>query len=163
MAGCGRMTVASLSNDFAAHWVFAFVWSPAVQCLSLGALPWFAGLVLTLLIGLPAFLSAAVTVPSSRSGGATAIVNINQASIEDLRSIRGIGPARARRIVEERARGPFRDLDDLSARVPGIGPTTATRLARNGLRVQPDPAGRMSDNPKPHSQSPSRTATPATP
>ena len=66
--------------------------------------------------------------------------------MEDLRSIRGIGPARARRILEERARGPFRDLDDLSARVPGLGASTARTLARNGLRVQPARSGRVSDN-----------------
>lgn len=39
--------------------------------------------------------------------------------IEDLP---GIGPVLAGRIVEERRRRPFRDLDDLGARVSGIGP-----------------------------------------
>jgi len=62
-------------------------------------------------------------------------VEVNQASLEDLRSIPGIGPARARRIVQERAHGPFRDLADLSARVPGLGPAAVRQLARNGLRV----------------------------
>ena len=64
-------------------------------------------------------------------------IDVNRASLEDLRSIRGIGPARARRILAERAHGPFKDLADLSARVPGMGEGTARQLARNGLRVSP--------------------------
>ena len=63
-------------------------------------------------------------------------IDVNQASLEDLRSIRGVGPARARRILAERAHGPFRDLADLSARVPGMGENTAQQLARQGLRVR---------------------------
>jgi competence protein ComEA len=111
-------------------------------------------LFLLLLIGLSVPLSPSVTqaaaarstaAPSSARALAAA-VNVNEASMEDLRSIRGIGPARARRILEERARGPFRDLDDLSARVPGLGASTARTLARNGLRVQPARPGRVSDN-----------------
>lgn len=64
-------------------------------------------------------------------------IDVNRASLEDLRSIRGIGPARARRILAERAHGPFKDLADLSARVPGLGEGTACQLARNGLKVSP--------------------------
>jgi competence protein ComEA len=111
-------------------------------------------LFLVLLIGLSVSLSPSATqtvaarsiaAPGSANAPAT-LVNVNEASMEDLRSIRGIGPARARRILEERARGPFRDLDDLSARVPGLGASTARTLARNGLRVQPARSGRVSDN-----------------
>ena len=62
-------------------------------------------------------------------------IEVNRASREDLRSIPGIGPARAQRILAERAHGPFRDLADLSARVPGLGQITARQLTRHGLRV----------------------------
>lgn len=111
-------------------------------------------LFLVLLIGLSVSLSPSVTQAAAAMSTAApgsarapvAPVNVNEASMEDLRSIRGIGPARARRILEERARGPFRDLDDLSARVPGLGASTARTLARNGLRVQPARSGRVSDN-----------------
>jgi len=115
-------------------------------------------LFLVLVIGLSmsrsSFATRASAVTSTAAPGSAsapvrapaAAVNVNEASMEDLRSIRGIGPARARRILEERARGPFRDLDDLSARVPGLGASTARTLARNGLRVQPARSGRVSDN-----------------
>lgn len=76
--------------------------------------------------------------PSRKTPPAAAAIReieVNRASLEDLRSIRGIGPARARRILAERAHGPFRDLADLSARVPGLGEGTARQLSRQGLRV----------------------------
>lgn len=54
----------------------------------------------------------------------------NRADARALEALPGIGPALARRIVEERARGgPFRSLADLEARVPGLGPQRAARLA----------------------------------
>ncbi|HEY3353940.1 MAG TPA: ComEA family DNA-binding protein [Polyangia bacterium] len=55
-------------------------------------------------------------------------VDPNRAAEDELRALPGIGPALARRILEERAaRGPFRSVDDL-ARVRGIGPRTVERL-----------------------------------
>jgi competence ComEA-like helix-hairpin-helix protein len=47
-------------------------------------------------------------------------VNINKASLVQLQSIRGVGPATAQRIVEQRSRRPFRSVDDLLD-VKGIG------------------------------------------
>lgn len=72
-------------------------------------------------------------------------IDVNAASVEDLRSIRGVGPQLAERIVRERLRGPFRDLEDLRARVRGIGERTAHKLVKHGLRVRA-PSG-LSDNP----------------
>lgn len=55
-------------------------------------------------------------------------VDPNRAPVVLLRRLPGIGPARARAIVEERiSGGPFRGLADL-ARVPGIGPRTLEAL-----------------------------------
>jgi competence protein ComEA len=55
-------------------------------------------------------------------------IDPNRASEEELRALPGIGPALARRIVEDRAaRGPFADVGEL-ARVRGIGPRTVARL-----------------------------------
>jgi competence protein ComEA len=57
-----------------------------------------------------------------------AAIPLNRASAEDLETLPGIGPAKARAIVEDRARnGPFRTAADLQ-RVPGIGPATVRRL-----------------------------------
>ncbi|HYH82720.1 MAG TPA: ComEA family DNA-binding protein [Longimicrobium sp.] len=55
-------------------------------------------------------------------------VNVNTATVEELQTLPGIGPALAARIVAHRAaRGPFRTVEELE-KVPGIGPATATRL-----------------------------------
>jgi len=55
-------------------------------------------------------------------------VNLNTATPAELDSLPGIGPSRARAIVEFRERhGFFSALDQLS-RVPGMGPAAVTRL-----------------------------------
>jgi competence protein ComEA len=69
---------------------------------------------------------ASVPIESARSipagVGATGRIAINRASARDLESLPGIGPALAKRIVEERERaGPYRSPRDL-LRVHGIGP-----------------------------------------
>ena len=52
----------------------------------------------------------------------------NDAPEEELRRLPGIGPARARAILEERSRGRFESAEAL-LRVPGIGPATYARIA----------------------------------
>lgn len=79
-----------------------------------------------------ALMAAALGVAS---GAAHAAVDANTATPEQLDAIRGIGPALAARIVQERARRPFRDLADLQERVRGIGPAVARKLAADGLTV----------------------------
>lgn len=54
-------------------------------------------------------------------------VDVNRAGAAELRSLPGIGPALAERILEARREAPFASVDDL-ARVPGIGPATVARL-----------------------------------
>jgi hypothetical protein len=72
-----------------------------------------------------------------RAAGA---VDANVASRAELESIRGIGPAIAARIVAERERGPYADLQDLRDRVRGVGAASLRRMAEAGLRVD-RPAG----------------------
>lgn len=56
-------------------------------------------------------------------------LDLNSASEKELTTLPGIGPGRARAIVEWRsAHGPFRAVGDL-ARVPGIGPSIVARVA----------------------------------
>jgi competence protein ComEA len=63
-------------------------------------------------------------------------VDVNAADEAALRAIKGIGPAKARAIVEERATGgPFMDAGDLSRRVKGMGGQTVERLRAEGLTV----------------------------
>jgi competence ComEA-like helix-hairpin-helix protein len=56
-------------------------------------------------------------------------LDLNQATAEDLAALPGIGPERARRIVETRAErgGRFERVSELLD-VPGIGPKTLARL-----------------------------------
>lgn len=68
--------------------------------------------------------------PSGGTGtpAASAPVNINTATAEQLQSLPRIGPAMAQRIITWReAHGGFRSVDELDA-VPGIGPTLLETL-----------------------------------
>lgn len=68
-------------------------------------------------------------------GSAFAAVDVYTASSDALRGIKGIGPAKAKAILDERqAHGPFKDASDLSARVKGLGgmsPGAPGRTARH--------------------------------
>ncbi|MCC7386941.1 MAG: helix-hairpin-helix domain-containing protein [Deltaproteobacteria bacterium] len=58
----------------------------------------------------------------------TVSVDLNHASVETLARLPGVGPVRARRIAEARTRRPYRRVGDL-LRVKGIGPKILARLA----------------------------------
>ena len=68
-------------------------------------------------------------------GLACASVDANQASVAELDSIKGIGPAMSSRILDERKKGPFKSWADLMARVKGVGQASAARLSSEGLTV----------------------------
>ncbi|MGP1630012.1 MAG: ComEA family DNA-binding protein [Giesbergeria sp.] len=75
------------------------------------------------------------------SSSALAQVDINTASEAQLDSIRGVGPATTRRILQERERQPFKDWADLVARVRGIGSASAARFSAQGFTVNGQPYG----------------------
>jgi competence protein ComEA len=58
------------------------------------------------------------------------VVNINTAAPDELELLPGVGPAKARLIVEYRAKHAFRTVEEL-ARVKGIGPRTVRKLRPN--------------------------------
>ncbi|MFM0170438.1 ComEA family DNA-binding protein [Paraburkholderia sediminicola] len=71
-------------------------------------------------------------------GHAYAAVDVNTANEDALRGIKGIGPAKAKAILDERtAHGPFKDPADLGKRVKGMGGHTVERLQAEGLAVGP--------------------------
>jgi len=56
---------------------------------------------------------------STRKKTPTAPVDVNRASLEELKAIPGVGPSYAQHIIDERAKKPFEKVEDLT-RVPGI-------------------------------------------
>jgi competence protein ComEA len=61
-------------------------------------------------------------------------VNINSASPEVLQNVKGIGPSRAKAIVDERERnGAYLSAEDLNARIKGIGQKTIEKMSQSGL------------------------------
>jgi len=77
-------------------------------------------------------------------GHAYAAVDVNTANEDALRGIKGIGAAKAKAILDERAaHGPFKDPTDLGKRVKGMGGHTVERLQAEGLAV--GPAGATAD------------------
>ncbi|TDF66277.1 helix-hairpin-helix domain-containing protein [Cupriavidus sp. L7L] len=67
-------------------------------------------------------------------GAAHAAIDVNTADEAALTSVKGVGPATARNIVNERnKRGPYKDAADLAERVSGVGPKSVARLQEGGL------------------------------
>lgn len=61
-------------------------------------------------------------------------VNINAASQEVLESVKGVGPSKAKSIIAEREKnGAYKDAEDLSKRVRGIGAKTVSKMQDAGL------------------------------
>jgi competence protein ComEA len=62
------------------------------------------------------------------SFNAFAAVNINTASKEELESLKGVGPSKAKAIIDYRTKnGPFKTADDLN-NVPGFGDKSTAKL-----------------------------------
>jgi competence protein ComEA len=64
---------------------------------------------------------------SKKAGELTAAINVNRADQAELQKLPGIGPKLSQRILDERAKSPFKSIDELR-RVPGIGPKTLEKL-----------------------------------
>jgi competence protein ComEA len=63
-------------------------------------------------------------------------VEVNTADQTALESVKGIGPVHAKAIIDERTKnGPFKDADDLAARVKGIGAKSVVNLEAAGLTI----------------------------
>jgi competence protein ComEA len=82
------------------------------------------------------FLMLCVALVLSLSAGFAAAVEVNSADQAALESVKGIGPVHAKAIIDERTKnGPFKDADDLAARVKGIGTKSVTNLEAAGLTI----------------------------
>ena len=73
--------------------------------------------------------------------GAWAAVDVNTATEAQLQDLKCIGQSTARAIVKERTdRGPYKDADDLSSRVKGLGAKSLSKLEAQGLAIGEAPA-----------------------
>ncbi|OHX12846.1 ComEA family DNA-binding protein [Chromobacterium sphagni] len=62
---------------------------------------------------------------------ALAAVNLNTATAPQLEALQGIGPAKAKAIIDYRSKnGPFKTVDDLK-KVSGIGDKTLEKLRKD--------------------------------
>jgi len=66
---------------------------------------------------------------------AVAALEINTATRAELEQLNGVGVAMAERVLNERAKAPFRDWDDLQRRVKGIAGARIERLQAQAVTV----------------------------
>jgi competence protein ComEA len=74
--------------------------------------------------------------PSKKEENLKEPIDVNQADLNELQRLPGIGPKLAQRILDERAKKPFQSVEDLR-RVSGIGPKILERL-RPFVKIPPD-------------------------
>ncbi|MCP9758464.1 helix-hairpin-helix domain-containing protein [Aquitalea sp. S1-19] len=95
------------------------------------------------------------------SSAAMAAVNLNSASQAELEALNGIGPAKAKAIIDFRTKnGPFKTVEELN-NVPGIGDKTMEMLKKDVSVGPGKPAAAMSKPAMPDSKQP--MAKPAMP
>ena len=66
---------------------------------------------------------------------AFAAVDANKATQAELEAVKGIGPAIAGKILDERKKGAFKDWEDMVVRVKGVGEGNAAKFSAEGLTV----------------------------
>ncbi|HEY0064914.1 MAG TPA: helix-hairpin-helix domain-containing protein [Telluria sp.] len=85
-------------------------------------------------------LMLAVAALIAAMGFAFAQVDVNKADAAALDSVKGVGPAMSKQILDERAKGEFKDWADFQKRVKGVGDKRAAKLSAAGLVVAGKPA-----------------------
>ena len=69
------------------------------------------------------------------AAAAFAAVDVNKATQAELDTVKGIGPAIASKILDERKKSAFKDWPDFIERVKGVGEGNAAKLSTGGLTV----------------------------
>ena len=80
-------------------------------------------------------LTLAVAALIATMGIAFAQVDVNKADAAALDAVKGVGPTLSKAILEERAKGQFKDWADFQKRVKGVGEKRAAKLSSAGLLV----------------------------
>ena len=63
-------------------------------------------------------------------------IDLNKASEVELDALKGVGPVLTKELMGERKKAPFKDWEDVTNRVKGMGPQKALSLSEQGVRVQ---------------------------
>lgn len=112
------------------------------------------------LVALAISISAAGASLPGTALAADACQDINSANAAELQRIRGVGPSKARAILEDRTKnGPFEAIEQVT-RVSGIGPATLGSIRQAGFCVSSETA-RHPGAPQPRISSVSVAARPA--
>lgn len=81
-------------------------------------------------------LMLAVAALVASMGIACAQVDVNKADAAALDSVKGVGPAMSKQILDARTKGgDFKDWADFQKRVKGVGDKRAAKLSEAGLQV----------------------------
>ena len=63
-------------------------------------------------------------------------IDLNKATEVELDTLKGVGPVLTKAVMDERKKAPFKDWEDATNRVKGLGPQKASSLSEQGVRVQ---------------------------
>lgn len=63
-------------------------------------------------------------------------IDLNKATETQLDALKGIGPVLTKQVISERTKAPFKDWNDVTSRVKGIGEQKTSSLSQQGVRVQ---------------------------
>lgn len=66
---------------------------------------------------------------------AFAAIDVNKATQAELESVKGIGPVISTLILNERKKATFKDWNDFTTRVKGVGDVSAEKFSEGGLTV----------------------------
>ena len=80
-------------------------------------------------------LILAIAALAASMGVAFAQVDVNKADAAALDSVKGVGPSMSKTILDERAKGEFKDWADFQKRVKGVADKRAAKLSEAGLQV----------------------------
>ena len=69
------------------------------------------------------------------AAAAFAATDVNKATQAELEAVKGVGPAIAGKILDERKKGAFKDWTDFVDRVKGVGEGNAAKFSAEGMTV----------------------------
>lgn len=78
-------------------------------------------------------------------------LEVNQATVQELDGVKGLGQKRAQAIVDERTKnGPFKSAQDLADRIKGIGDKSVQTLIKSGLTINGSSAAPVAESKSAH-------------